>query len=157
MSVTYDRLHEDLPAECNCLVNGRKSESQLYIRHSEYGDRTHDREWRTHYDRNLKQWRDNFKESSDYCIRACEAKACSINKYSDSLRDSILRKYRDIFKTSPGSSQSKKQYYIFRLGTSKCIVANTPTQSNPTHCSLFKSDQFNPNDIEEIERGKLFE
>ena len=137
--MTFDSLHID--TECDCLGETFEDTKQIFARKiSKPNLRVAD--FRSHWERNI-------KPSKNLCIEICRFKGISINYWNDLTRQQVIDKYVKSLRLIDLDKKIVKDcILIFRFKSEMGYTKSSPTTNDPSHCTFFKSDTF---DIENIE------
>lgn len=143
--MTFNDLHKDL--SCDCLADNSIAENTF----DTFARRVRDAP------PSLNDFASNYEKGhptrQDDCEYLCKHRGVSINKVKDEYSEISLRS--NWFAAVQFKPRSPRMYCKFSLKKDTGKVWNKTSKSDPSHCTLLKSDQFTIEMIDIIEVSPL--
>ena len=125
----FQKLHDG--SDCNCIDNAEEDVVNQYVRRLRK-EKLSEKDFKTHWERGI-------GVNKNECGDICSYKGISLNQLSEESESLIIQKYKTTFNINP-----KKGGHLikFQLKDDAGVVEHSPTKSDETHYSFFKSDDF---------------
>ena len=135
--MTFDNIKKDI--NCDCLEGTSESIFPYFTRVLNK-DKATDNDF-------LSKW--EKKQTHTDCAMICGLKGVSISRIINvTEKERILKQYSQVFKISP---KYRKGVLVFQFKEGAGVTKETPSNNDKNHHTLYKSDGFVLNLIEEIE------
>lgn len=144
--MTFDSLHAD--TDCDCLIEAFEDTEQIFARKiSKPNMRVAD--FYSHWERNR-------KPAENICTEICKYKGISVNYWDDSTRQQVIDKYvKSLRLINLDNKIVKDSILIFRFKSKMGSLKYSPSKSDSSHYTFYKSDTFDIQDIEIIDTIEL--
>jgi hypothetical protein len=144
--MTFDSLHAD--TDCDCLGGAFEDTEKVFARKiSKPNLRVAD--FSSHWERNKKPLEDS-------CIEICKYKGISVNYWDDLTKQPIIDKYvKSLRLIDLDSKIVKDSILIFRFKSKMGSLKHSPSKLDPSHCTFYKSDTFDIQEIDVIDTIEL--
>jgi hypothetical protein len=144
--MTFDSLHAD--TDCDCLGDAFENTEKLFARKiSKPNLRIAD--FTSHWERSK-------RPSEDSCIEICKYKGISVNYWDALTEQQVIDKYvKSLRLIDLDNKIIKDSILIFRFKSKMGSLKYSPSKLDPSHCTFYKSDTFDIQEIEVIETIEL--
>ncbi|HEY4196062.1 MAG TPA: hypothetical protein VGM63_11035 [Mucilaginibacter sp.] len=94
------------------------------------------------------KWEKGQRPTDGDCKSTCSKKGVSLSIIKDGEKDKVVKIFKSLFPIAPGY---KPNFSIIRLAEKSGAVKSTPSRMNPYHYDLYKSDEFDVNQVSVVE------
>lgn len=142
--MTFDQLTTD--SDCDCLSLGAVENTTDEFLHAVNGPTLGPRDFRS-------LWEQGRKCAPSDCAQVCLRKGVSTNLASEI--EETLEKYRTTVRFSPRMQSRRSHYCRFRCRPGAGMFRHTPRNSDRTHFTFYKSDEFDMASVDVLEIAEL--